>query len=169
MDCSDRSNKPKSCSKLCAVSALLTDRKSQPKYQRGGIPIGLQLSLHFQPLLPSLLRHVTLGIQGHLQRKEDREVTLKGGKRAEMATFSSALKQRRSATRLEKEPRWQLFPHLYLSDLESLANMRRFFPDMAHPLNPSFLILHRHQVLYRHQNEKKKDEDGNVLGVHNGG
>jgi len=46
---------------------------------------------------------------------------------------------------------------------ESLANMRRFFPNMAHPQNPSFLIL------YRHQNEKKKDEDGNVLGVYNGG
>ena len=76
-DCSDRSNKPKSCSKLCAVSALLTDRKSQSKHQRGGIPIGLQLSLHLQPLLPILLQHVTIGIQGHLQRKEDREVTLK--------------------------------------------------------------------------------------------
>ena len=47
--------------------------------------------------------------------------------------------------------------------------MKHFFSNMIHPQNPSFLILHRHQVLYRHQNEKKKDEDGNVLGIHNGG
>ena len=84
--CSDRSNKPKSGSKLCAVSALLTDRKSQSKHQRGGIPIGLQFSLYFQSLLPGLLRNLSLGIQGDLQRKEDREVTLTR-KRAEMTAF----------------------------------------------------------------------------------
>ena len=87
VDCSDRSNKPKSCSKLCAVSALLTDRKLQSKHQRGGIAIGLQFSLYFQSLLPGLPRHLSLGIQGDLQRKEDREVTLKR-KRAYMIAFS---------------------------------------------------------------------------------
>ena len=85
-DCSDRSNKPKSGSKLCAVSALLTDRKLQSKHQRGGIAIGLQFSLYFQSLLPGLLRNLSLGIQGDLQRKEDREVTLKR-KRTEMTAF----------------------------------------------------------------------------------
>ncbi len=40
--------------------------------------------------------------------------------------------------------------------------MKHFFSNMTHPPNPSFLVLHRHQ-------NEKKNEDGNVLGVHNGG
>ena len=44
----------------CAAS-LLTENPNL-NINEVELPIGLQLSLHFQPLLPSLLRHVSLGI-----------------------------------------------------------------------------------------------------------